>query len=128
MSSLPAFLRKISNKLENIYIQKDKVLKLFRTLDSKKAHSCHRIPIAMTKICYRSIVDPLFVICKKSLRFWIYPSSWKKANIIPVYIKESRQRKKNYRPVSSPPIFGKISETLLFDDIYENFECYLSSL
>ena len=57
---------------------------------------------------------------EKCLRTGLYPSSWKKANIIPIHKKESRQSKKNYRPISLLPIFGKIFEKLLFDDIYEH--------
>ena len=37
----------------------------------------------------------------------IFPDIWKKANIIPVHKKESRQIKKNYRPISLLPICGK---------------------
>ena len=42
----------------------------------------------------------------------------KKANVIPIHKKESRQSKKNYRPISLLPIFGKIFEKLIFDAIY----------
>ena len=48
------------------------------------------------------------------------PIFMEKANIIPIYQKESRQSNKNYRPISLLPIFGKILEKLLFDDIYEH--------
>ena len=42
------------------------------------------------------------------------------ASTIPIHKKESRQSKKSYRPISLLPIFGKIFEKLLFDDIYEH--------
>ena len=42
----------------------------------------------------------------------------KKANIVSIHKKESRQNKKNYPPISLLPIFGKIFEKLLFDAIY----------
>ena len=48
-----------------------------------------------------------------------FPSSWKKANVLPIYKKENRQLKKNYRPISLLPICGKIFEKLMFDAIYE---------
>ena len=79
-------------------------------------------------MCDISIVDPLCMIFKKSLRTGNYPSSWKKAYIIPVYKKESKQSKTNYRPISLLPVFGKLFETLLFDDMYEHLsvKCLLS--
>ncbi len=45
----------------------------------------------------------------------------KKANIIPVHKKDSRQCKNNYRPISLLSIFGKMFEKLLFDSIYYHF-------
>ena len=48
-----------------------------------------------------------------------FPSSWKKANVLPIHNKENRQIKKNYRPISLLPICVKIFEKLIFDTIYE---------
>ena len=50
----------------------------------------------------------------------MYPSMWKRANIIPIHKKGDRQCKRNYRPVSLLPIFGKIFEKLVFDVIYSH--------
>ena len=86
--------------------------------DTKKAHGCDQITVAMIKICDNSIVDPLCMIFEKSLRTGIYPSSRQKAIIIPIHKKESRKSKKNYMPISLLPIVGKVYEKLLFDDIY----------
>ena len=120
MSSLPTFLPRINNQIKDITVSREKVLKLIRTLDTKKAHGCDEISVSMIKICDSSIVDPLCMIFEKCLSTGLYPSSWKKANIIPIHKKESKQSKKNYRPISLLPIFGKIFERLLFDDIYEH--------
>ena len=68
---------------------------------------CDAISVSMIKICDSSIVDPLCMIFEKYLCTGLYSSSRKKANII-------------YRPISFLPIFGKILEKLLFDDIYEH--------
>ena len=50
----------------------------------------------------------------------MYPTQWKKANIIPVHKKGCKQNKCNYSPISLIPIFGKIFEKLLFDAIYNH--------
>ena len=42
------------------------------------------------------------------------------ANVLPIHKKESRQIKKNYRPISLPPVCGKIFEKILFDKIYNH--------
>ena len=59
-------------------------------------------------------------IFEKCLEVGIYPSIWKKANIIPIHKKGSRQCKNNYRPISLLPIFGKLFEKLIFDVIFEH--------
>ena len=43
-----------------------------------------------------------------------------KGNVIPVHKKESRQLKKDYRPISLLPICGKILEKIIFDVIYKH--------
>ncbi len=117
-SSLPNFRPRCNSVLENMNIDREKVLQLIRALDSKKASGCDNISVFMIKICDSSIVEPLCLIFEKCLETGIYPSVWKKANIIPVHKKESRQNKKNYRPISLLPIFGKVFEKILFDGIY----------
>ena len=74
----------------------------------------------MIKACGSSIVEPLCRIFEKCLETGIYPSTWKKANIVPIHKKGSRQCKNNYRPISLLPILGKIFEKLLFDKIYSH--------
>ena len=64
---LPTFLPRINNQLKDITVNKDKVLKLIRTLDTKKAHGCDEISVSMIKICDSSIVDPLGMIFEKCL-------------------------------------------------------------
>ena len=49
-----------------------------------------------------------------------FPDIWKNVNVLPVYKKESRQIKKNYRPISLLPICEKIFEKVIFNVIYEH--------
>ena len=53
----------------------------------------------MIKICDSAIVEPLSLIFEKCLETGVYPTSWKRANIIPVH-KNSRQSTNNYRSIS----------------------------
>ena len=93
-----------------------------RSLDPKKAHGWDDISINMIKLCDIEIVKPLYLIYKECLDTGRFPSSWKKANVLPIHKKENRQLKKNYRPISLLPICncGKIFEKLMFDAIYEH--------
>ena len=106
--------------LQSIHVGREKILNIIRSLDTKKAHGCDDISISMIKICDSAIVEPLYLIFEKCLETGVYPTSWKRANIILVHKKNSRQSKNNYRPISLLPIFGKIFEKLLFDTIYKH--------
>ena len=106
--------------LQNIAIDRDKVLKLIRNLNTNKAQGCDDISASMIEICDCSIVEPLCLIFEKCLDTGKYPSIWKKANLVPVHKKGSRQCKKNYRPISLLPLFGKMFEKLIYDYIYEH--------
>ena len=49
-----------------------------------------------------------------------FPDILKKTNVLPIHKKESRQVKKNYRPISLLPICGKIFEKVMFDVLYKH--------
>ena len=51
----------------------------------------------------------------------MFPSEWKKGNIVPCYRKDYKQNIKNYRPVSLLPICGKIFERLIFNEMFSFF-------
>ena len=119
-SSIPAFTAKCDKILPSVGIDRSKILSLIRSLDSKKAHGCADLSIAKLKICDLAIVEPLSLIYEKCLESGKYSSLWKKANVLPIHKKESRQLKKNYRPISMLPICGKLFEKLIFDEIYDH--------
>ena len=83
-----------------------------------KVHGHNDISIRMIKMCDESLVRPLSIIFQNSLNSCIYPSTWKKANAIPVHKKDDKQCVNNYRPMSILPVFGKIFEKLIFNEIY----------
>ena len=74
----------------------------------------------MIKLCDDGIVKPLSLIYEKCLITGSFPDIWKKANVLPIHKKESRQVKRNYRPISLLPICGKIFEKVMFDVLYKH--------
>ena len=73
----------------------------------------------MLKICGSSIYGPLERIFKEALSTGLFPSNWKKGNIVPIREKGDKQILKNYRPVSLPPTCGKIFERLIFNELFD---------
>ena len=109
-------------RINNIPLDEAKILALIRALTINKAHGWDNISIQMIKICDESLVKPLMKVYQNSLDSCIFPSKWKKANVVPVYKNKGDKCVKNYRPMSLLPIFGKIFEKCIFDSVYTYFE------
>ena len=75
----------------------------------------------MLKICRFSIYKPLEMIFKQCIDTGVFPSEWKKGNIVPIRKKRDKQTLENYSPVSLLPICGKILERLLFNEMFNFF-------
>ena len=73
----------------------------------------------MIKICIKSLCKPLEMIFKSCIIKGEYPSEWKKANVVPVHKKGDKQLLKNYRPISLLPIFEKIFERIIYNNLFE---------
>ena len=122
-SILPNKLTYFTNKqLNTATFEADKILSIIRSLDINKAHGCDDISVRMIKICDKSIINPLTNIFNTAQEFETFPSSWKRGNILPCYKKGDKSLVNNYRPVSLLPIFGKILEKCIYDNLYSFFE------
>ena len=75
----------------------------------------------MLKICGSAIYKPLAIIFKQCVDTGIFPSAWKKGNIVPIHKKGDKQILKSYRPVSLLLISGKILERLMFNGMFKFF-------
>ena len=101
-STIPAFRPRCPTLLQGVHVDREKILNIIRSLNTKKAHGCDDISISMINICDSAIVEPLCLMFEKCLETGVYPTSWKRANIIPVH-------KKNnwlvlYRSTMKPPL------------------------
>ena len=65
---------------------------MLMAFNPNKAHGCGGVSIRMIKICDEAIVLPHLIIFKAALQSDIYPNKWKKANVVPVNKKDSKQK------------------------------------
>ena len=56
----------------------------------------------------------------------VFPNELKQADIKPIYKKESRNEKENYRPVSILPNLSKIFERCIYDQLKDHLDKLLS--
>ena len=76
-----------ASSLESITISESDILKTIRSLDIIKAHGYDEISVRMMKICNDTIVEPLKMLFVNPINQAVFPSQWKKANVIPVHKK-----------------------------------------
>ena len=73
-----------NSRINSVPFSDDLVINVIRNLNVNKAHGHDDISIRMVKMCDESLLRPLSIIFRNSLKSSIYPTTWKKANIIPV--------------------------------------------
>ena len=108
-------------KIENITLNESKVKLILKLLNPNKSQGWDNVSIRMIKMCGPDLAKPLVIIYKNCLAKGVFPSIWKKANVLPIHKKDIKHNAKNYRPISLLPIFGKILEKIIFDDLYAHF-------
>ena len=105
-------------RLPSFDFSENDIMEGVQKLDPNKAHGQDNISICMIKICGKSICIPLRKIFDECLRTGTSRLEWKKGNVVPIFEKGEKQIYKNYRPVSLLPIFGKILERLIFEEMF----------
>ncbi|CAM5091803.1 unnamed protein product, partial [Eretmochelys imbricata] len=68
------------------------------------------------------IAKPLVIISENSWQSGEVPYDWKKANIVPIFIKGKKENPGNYRLVSLTSVPGKIMEQVLKESILKHLE------
>ena len=121
-SVLPEISYKTNKQLLNVKISSQDLCKIIKNLNPNKAHGHVNISIKMIQLCGDSIIPPLKTIFESSIKSSHFPDSWKKGSIIPIHKKESRNLIKNYRPISLLPIFGKIFEKVIYNNLFQYLE------
>ena len=76
----------------------------------------------MIKHCTNSATHPLTLAFHNSMAAGTFAAQWKRANIVPIHKKKDKQIVSNYRPVSLLPIYSKIFEKLIFNELLNFFE------
>ena len=100
----------------------DKVKDIIKTPNTKKAFPDGDIPVNLGKMNEYIFSRLIFQNLNESLINGDFPHCLKQAEVIPVFKKEEKLDKPNYRPVSILPVIPKIYERLTYDKMYKYFD------
>ena len=116
----PPNLPEITN-LNHIQVSSSDVLKILNSLDANKYTEPDKIPAKLLKLTALLIHEPLTRLFNKSLRAGHFPTSWKQANVTPIFKnKGTNSEPTNYRPISLLSCISKIFEKLVFKQVYKH--------
>ena len=108
-----------SQGLSSFHVPPGRVAQLLRELSPHKACGPDGLSARILRECAEEFAIPLDIICRLSVRSGVFPSTWKRANIIPVYKKGSKKLPDNYRPVSLLAISSKILERVVCEGLLQ---------
>ena len=109
---------------ENVSLED--VKKVTRELDISKASQLLDIPTKIFKQNADIFSEFFFVNINHSMNNSTFPEQLKWADVKPVFKKNSRTDKENYRPVSILPNIFKIYEGCLYKQLYDYFDVIFS--
>ena len=112
--------------LSRLHISEAAVRGAIAMVSPNKACGTDNISARIIIECADELAVPLTKICKLSVTSGVFPERWKRANIIPLHKKGDKKDPSNYRSVSLLPLFGKILERVVFDQLFHHVSPVLS--
>ena len=106
------------SSFSQIVASPDEILKLFLRVDSTKACGHDGVGNRLIKLCANGLCSFYARLINMSLSLGQYPKQWKFANVLPIFKKDERYLKINYRPISLLPSLSKICEKIVFMHLY----------
>lgn len=105
------------NRLSELQLTRDEVVKGLRDLDTNKGAGPDRLPNSFLKNYATELASPLVCLFNESLSAGIFPSSWKTAYVVPLFKSGLRSVISNYREIcilsAIPKIFEKLVHSLI---------------
>lgn len=98
------------------------LVKIVAKLSNSRSMDFYWLSNNIIKKTIHAIKKPLTFVFNKCLEQGFFPDSLKVSKVIPIYKKGAKDIPQSYRPVSIVPIFSKILETVMHQQLYKYFE------
>lgn len=106
----------------------DYVKKILSSLKANKSTGYDNIPPRMVKLCAEELSVTITESINSAMKNNQFPSDLKKADLVPLFKKADDMLKENYRPVSILPVFSKVFEIVIADQLMEFFKYIFNDL
>ena len=93
------------------------IQKIMRSLPSNKAPGHDKVSTSVLKEALPCIIPILTVIVNRSLLTSVFPSVWKKSEVVPLLKEGDHEIANNNRPVSLLPIASKVCERVALNQL-----------
>ena len=120
-ATLPEHTDPPESTLDSLTVTETEVLEVLLSLDTTKASGPDGISAKLLKEAAPVISPSLARLFNLSLSNRLFPSSWKRANVSPLYKKGPENLCNNYRPVSLLSCVGKVLEKIVFKHVFNFF-------
>ena len=97
----------------------DEVMKIISNLKNSKSTGTDNISTWVVKLVAKDILPAITHIINLSTSTSQFPHQWKLAKVVPLLKKGDPLIAKNYRPVALLPIFSKVLERAVFQQLVE---------
>ena len=112
-SSFPVNSPNINASLTPLSLDEHFVFDNLTNIDVKKGTGPDGIHPLVLKHCSSIIYGPLTTIFNESLALGIFPDTWKRFSVTPIFKKGARSNIENYRCIAKLPTIGKFFEHLV---------------
>ena len=93
-------------------VTQGQVKTVLESLDTNKATGCNDMSARIMKIAAEELSQPLANLFNSCIRKRAWPGDWKRGDWTPIYKKDDKCSKENYRPITVLPCVDKVFEQL----------------
>lgn len=94
-------------------VNETEVIQIIQKFSNSKSNDIYNMNCCFLKQYSRVLAKPLTHLVNLSIRNCKFPSSWKKAVIVPIFKSGSQDSMCNYRPISILPTLSKVMEKVV---------------
>ena len=107
----------ISEQFHFRTVTANEVQAILMSIPSNKSPGHDKIPVKVYKDCLSSILPSITDLINTSLSSSVFPTAWKKAEVVPIPKTDDYELANNNRPISLLPVLSKVCERVVHKQV-----------